>query len=405
MAQILKIVLVLLILLLLIKRKVDLGIVLFAGAVFIALLFGLGFVSFFLTAGQVLIASETLRLIGIVLLVLYIGNFLEVKGHFSTLVSSLKNVVPEPRLILALPSAFIGLLPMLGGALVSAPIVEEASHRWELSGAWKTFLNYWFRHIWEYCWPLYVNMILAAAILQVPIKKIASIQFPFTVLAIILGLIWLYKHVPSLPVDRAEDTKLRAIWQILASTWPILLAILFIFTLRFDMLASLGLVAVLTQIFYRFKLKERIKLIWKSVPLRTVGLIVAVMLFKRTLEVSGALNSATGSFSPEGISSYISLFAIPFFLGLLTGVNHAYVGISFPLLLPVFGQGNPDLILVMFAYVSGFVGILLSPAHLCLFLTLDYFKADLGDVYKILVWPSLIILSTAFLALFFLRVI
>ena len=77
MTQILKIVLVLLVLLLLIKRKVDLGIVLFTGAIFIALLFGLGFGSFFLTVGQVIIASETLRLVGIILLVLYIGNFLE----------------------------------------------------------------------------------------------------------------------------------------------------------------------------------------------------------------------------------------------------------------------------------------------------------------------------------------
>ncbi|GAF85582.1 unnamed protein product, partial [marine sediment metagenome] len=82
-----------------------------------------------------------------------------------------------------------------------------------------------------------------------------------------------------------------------------------------------------------------------------------------------------------------------------------YVGISFPLLLPILGSGNPDMVLVMFAYVSGFVGILLSPAHLCLFLTLDYFKADLRDVYKILIWPVAVIFVAAFLVLLFLRII
>jgi integral membrane protein (TIGR00529 family) len=403
--ELLKIILILLVLLLQIKKKIDLGLVLFSGALLTALLFNLGWGSFILTVGQVLIASDTLRLIGIILLVLYIGNLLQVRGHFKDLVDSLRNVIPEPRLILALPSAFIGLLPMLGGALVSAPIVEEASRRWELSGARKTFLNYWFRHIWEYCWPLYVNLILASAILQVPIMKIAYVQSPFTALALVLGLIWMYRHVPPLAGEKKNPGRLRDIWQIGVSIWPILLVILLIFALRFDMLLSLGVVAVSTQVFYRFDKRERLKLILKSVPLRTVGLIAAVMLFKRTLEVSGALNSAAGSFLSEDISSYPLLFAVPFFLGLLTGVNHAYVGISFPLLLPVFGAENPDLVLVMFAYVSGFVGILLSPAHLCLFLTLDYFNTDLRDVYKILWLPCLIILLVAFLALFFLRII
>jgi integral membrane protein (TIGR00529 family) len=403
--EILKIVLILLVLLLLIKKKLDLGLVLFSGALLTALLFNLGWSAFILTVGQALVASDTLRLIGIVLLVLYIGNLLQMRGHFKDLVDSLRNVIPEPRLILALPSAFIGLLPMLGGALVSAPVVEEASRRWELSGAWKTFLNYWFRHIWEYCWPLYINMILASAILQVPIMKIAFLQSPFTALAFMLGLIWMYRHVPPLAEKKRDRARLRDAWQIVVSIWPILLAILLIFTLRFDMLLSLGVVSVLTQVLYRFETRERLKLILKSVPLRTVGLIAAVMLFKRTLEVSGALDSAAGSSLSEGVSSYPLLFAVPFFLGLLTGVNHAYVGISFPLLLPVFGAENPDLILVLFAYVSGFVGILLSPAHLCLFLTLDYFQADLRDVYKILWLPCLIILLAAFLMLLFLRII
>lgn len=405
MTEILKIILILLVLLLLIKKKIDLGLVLFSGALLTALLFNLGWGSFIATVGQVLIASDTLRLIGIILLVLYIGNLLQVRGNFKDLVNSLRNVIPEPRLILALPSAFIGLLPMLGGALVSAPIVEEASRRWELSGAWKTFINYWFRHIWEYCWPLYVNMILASAILQVPIMKIVYVQSPFTALAIMLGLIWMYRHVPSLAAEKRDRGRLRDVWQIVVSIWPILLVILLIFALRFDMLLSLSVVVVLTQVFYRFKTRERLKLILKSVPLRTVGLIAAIMLFKRTLEVSGALNSVAGSFLSEGMSSYPLLFAVPFFLGLLTGVNHAYVSISFPLLLPVFRAGNPDLILVMFAYVSGFVGILLSPAHLCLFLTLDYFNTDLRDVYKILWLPCLIILLVAFLVLLFLRII
>jgi len=404
MGDLLRIILIILVLLFLIKKKWDLGLVLFLGSLLTAITFHLDFKVLAQNMLGALTSGETLSLIGVVILVLYLGNLLQIRGNFKTMVDALKSLIPEPRLILALPSAFIGLLPMLGGALISAPIVEEAGLRWKLSPAWKTFLNYWFRHIWEYSWPLYVNVILASVILQIPIKRIALIQSPFTILAASLGLVILFKNVPYLPGEKSGKSFLKNLFNLFFSIWPILLTIILIFTLKFSMLFSLVVVALLTQIFFRMGIRERLKIIWISISIKTVFLMVSVMVFKRILEVSGALNSLTRDFEPEGIAAYMLLFLIPFFVGLLTGVNHAIIGISFPVLLPILGSGNPDMVLVMFAYVSGFVGILLSPAHLCLFLTLDYFKADLRDVYKILIWPSAVIFVAAFLVLLFFRI-
>lgn len=400
-----KIILIVLVLLFLIKKKWDLGLVLFIGTLLTGVAFRLDFPVLARNILEALISTETLSLFGIIILVLYLGNLLQLKGNFKKMVDSFKNLIPEPRLILALPSSFIGLLPMIGGALMSAPIVEEAGQRWKLTPAWKTFLNYWFRHIWEYSWPLYVNMILASAILQIPIKRIATVQFPFTVLAAILGLIILFKHVHRLPDEKTGGKFLKSLLNLILSIWPIFLVIVLIFVFKFSMLLALAATAFLTQIFFRMDFRERSRILWQSISLKTLFLIASVMVFKRILEVSGALESVTGVFQSEGISAYLLLFAVPFFLGLLTGVNHAYVGISFPILLPIFGSENPDMVLVMFAYVSGFVGILLSPTHLCLVLTLDYFKAELRDVYKILLWPSVVIFIAAFLVLLFLRIL
>jgi len=405
MAELIKIVAILLIILLLIKKKWDIGLVLFIGSVCLMLLFRLNIKIFIQNILSVLVANETLNLIGIIILVLYLGNLLQEKGNFKKMVEALKSMIPEPRLILAVPPAFIGLLPMLGGALMSAPIVEEAGKRWNLSPAWKTFLNYWFRHIWEYCWPLYVNMILASAILNIPVKKIALVQFPFTILATALGLIILFKYVPRVQDEKNSKTFLKNSSDLFYSIWPILLTIVLIFFCKWSMILSLGAVSLLTQIVFRFSIKERVKIIWKSLSWKTMMLVTSVMVFKRILEVSGALNFVDNVFQSRGVSTYLLLFAIPFLIGFLTGVNHAYVGISFPVLLPILGAGNPDMILVMFAYVSGFVGILLSPAHLCLVLTLDYFKAELRDVYKILIWPTGIIFMAAFLALLAFRLL
>jgi hypothetical protein len=405
MFDFLRIILIVLVLIFLIKKKWELSLVLLVGSLLAAVAFRLSFKAFIQNLLGALVSGETLSLVGIILLVLYLGTLLQVKGNFKTMVDSLKNLVREPRLVLALPPMFIGLLPMLGGALMSAPIVEEAAQRWKLSPPLKTFLNYWFRHIWEYCWPLYVNVILAAAILQIPIKKISIVQFPFTILAAILGLIILFKRVPFLPKERDGDNFLKSLFNLFFSIWPILLIIILIFGFKLSMLLSMAVSSLLTQILVRMKFQERLGIIWKSIQFRTVFLVASVMVFKRILEVSGALSSLTRVFQPEGLSAYILLFMVPFSLALLTGVNHAYVGISFPILLPIFGAGHPDMVLVLFAYVSGFVGILLSPAHLCLFLTLDYFRADIRETYKILVWPAAVIFLAAFLVLLFLRII
>jgi len=362
-------------------------------------------VEFASQAGQAVIDRETLNLLGILVLVLYLGNFLQAGGHFRQMVDALKNLVKDARLILAIPSAFIGLLPMMAGAMMGAPIVEEAARRWSLSPAWKTFLNYWFRHIWEYSWPLYLNLILAATIIQVPIAKVCLYQAPFTVLAATAGLVILFRRVPYAANERTNGRRAVDSIKVFSSIWPIFLTIILIFAFRFPMLPALGIASVLSQVFSRLPWKERFEVFRKSVTPRIILLTAAVMVFKRILETSGALDAIGRIVEPQGVSGYVLLFAAPFVVGLLTGVNQAFVAIAFPLLAPIIGKGRPDMVLFLFAYVSGFVGILLSPAHLCLAFTADYFKADLRDVYKILIWPASVVFAAALAVLLVFRIL
>jgi hypothetical protein len=205
--------------------------------------------------------------------------------------------------------------------------------------------------------------------------------------------------------ERSDGRKAAAVGRLAYSLWPILLAILLIFGLKLSMLLSLGIAALATQVFSRLSLKERGALILKSLDWKAAVLIVSVMVFKQMLEASGALAAVTRAIPPHGPGAYVMLFAAPFLMGFLTGVNQAFVGISFPMLLPIFGEGHPDIVLVVFAYVSGFVGILLSPTHLCLVTTLEYFRAELKDVYRIMIVPAAVVFAGAFLALLVFRIL
>jgi integral membrane protein (TIGR00529 family) len=405
MIVLLKIAVIIFALLFLIKLKTDLGLVLLLDSALTAILFRMPAADLLRQTGGALIARETLELIGILVLVLYLGHFLQAGGHFKRMVAALKNLIRDSRLILAIPSAFIGLLPMMAGAMMGAPIVEEAAQKWSLSPAWKTFLNYWFRHIWEYSWPLYLNLILAASIIGVPIVKVCLSQFPFTVLAASAGLVILFRHVPYERNAQADHRNWKDYGRVVGSIWPIFLTIILIFVVRLSMLPALVASCVLSAAATNMPARTRWEVVRKSVSLRIVLLTAAVMIFKRILETSGALEAVMTIVSPTGISGIVLLFAAPFTIGLLTGVNQAFAAIAFPLLAPIIGREHPDMVLFLFAYVSGFVGILLSPAHLCLALTADYFKADLKDVYKILIGPVSVVFGAALLTLVILRLL
>ena len=400
-----KIGLVLALLLVLIRLKWDLGLVLFLDSALAAVLFGMGPLAFGRAVWRGAVSWPTFELAAIVVLVLYLGEFLQSSGAFRSMVDALKNLVRDDRLILAIPSAFIGLLPMMGGAMMGAPIVDEAARRWDVSAAWKTFYNYWFRHVWEYWWPLYINIIMAAVIFRVPIWKIGLYQAPFSLVAVGTGLAVLYRNLPRLPRERENGGSWMDVGRVVFSIWPIVLTIVLIFAFRLNMLIALAVAAALTQVTARLDLKGRWAVVARGFSVRTVWLTVAVMIFKRVLEDSGALEAVVRAVPPRGASAYALLFAAPFLVGLLTGVNQAYVAIAFPLLVPIVGSGAPDMVLLTFAFVSGFAGILLSPAHLCLALTAEYFKADLRAVYRILVGPVAAVFAFALLELILFRVL
>jgi len=84
------------------------------------------------------------------------------------------------------------------------------------------------------------------------------------------------------------------------------------------------------------------------------------------------------------------LAALPFLVGFATGLSLPFVGIAFPLLVPFIA---PDLEVnsyaLLLAYTSGMVGLLLSPLHLCLILSAEYFKATLAKVYRYILPPLL----------------
>jgi hypothetical protein len=117
------------------------------------------------------------------------------------------------------------------------------------------------------------------------------------------------------------------------------------------------------------------------------------MLFKETMEASGAVKNLSNLFIQHGVPVVPVFCVLPFTAGMLTGHTVGFVGSTFPLLVTVTGKASPPLITLAFA--AGFIGVLLSPVHLCLILTREYFAAELSGIYRKTVPACLAILVVA----------
>ena len=90
---------------------------------------------------------------------------------------------------------------------------------------------------------------------------------------------------------------------------------------------------------------------------------------------------------------------LPFLIGGATGISIAFVGAAFPILISIIhAMGEDHLMLpyMLLAYTGGFIGVMLSPLHLCFILSNTYFKIKMPAVYSLLWKPCLILIGCSF---------
>jgi len=397
-AEIIKLLAVIGVIIFLIRRKWKLKYIMLLASLLLGVLFALSPVQIGKIFVLALIDPTTLRLMGIIVLVYILSGVLSEVESLGDLVDSLRGLVKDYRLALAFIPALLGLIPMPAGAMFSAPMVKEIGDRAGLTPEENTFVNYWFRHIWEFVWPLFSVMILFAGLLKVEIREIILVQFPLTITAVMIGFIWEYKNLKKDSGNIRKKDIFPNLKKLFFGVWPILLIIIFVLAVKIDLLLSLILVILLLFLlnFRKLKLPVVKKIIKNDIDPGVVILIAGIMIFQKMLQASGGIEVIPEVFAKLGVHPFIILFSIPFFIAMITGIGAAAIGIGLPILLPIIVQGEANLYYAMLAYTGSFLGVMLSPMHLCLVVTRNYFKSDLNQIYKMLILPLAIIALLTF---------
>lgn len=283
---------------------------------------------------------------------------------------------------LAVP-AVVGLIPMPGGALVSAMMLKKMYMKdLKFDKEYASFLNYWFRHIWVPTWPLYQAIILSSAILETSVVKIVSITFVASIGSIAAGLLISLKSLENVDTSSCTRGGINA-KLVIEGVWPYILIASLVFIVKLNIKLALLLVLAVLMSVKKPKMKDLMEGVKFALSPRIVSIIFSVMVFKRYVEVSKAAEQLYLSLTSIGIPPIATAFLIPFSIGVATSGEFIYAAIAFPILTSITGvgeslQGFPLLV----AFTAGYLAVMLSPVHLCIILTADHYETKVSKVYK-----------------------
>jgi len=392
------------------RFKVGLGLSIIAGGIVMGLLFGLAPLPMAKAAALALVQEKFLFLTAIVGLILMLSDALERSGQSRRLMEALSGYLTSPRLRLIFFPSLIGLLPMPGGAVFSAPMVKTASEGMTIRNSDRAVINYWFRHVWEPFWPLYPGIILTVALADITILDLIAYTWPGTPFMLLIG--WYFFLRPG--VLDAKDLVMTALpttrskTAVLKEGLPLLVAIggaigleagiaTFMPTIPFEFgVISALVLAVATVMIQNTQLgAEFLRTVLMKKSLWTmIFVIVGIFIFKDIMQAAGVVEEMA-RVAGGGAALFASSVFLPFLVGMVAGINVAFVGATFPLMLGVLASLNmqdqtiPYLVLGTF---SGFTGVMVSPIHICLILTCQYFQCDLAPTWRKLVPPCVLLI-------------
>jgi integral membrane protein (TIGR00529 family) len=328
--------------------------------------------------------------------VIWLSSQMERTGMMRDLVEAVRRRVSTRTAMAALP-AVIGLLPMPGGALFSAPLVDSCDADRSRPALLKAKINYWFRHIWEYWWPLYPGVLVALDIIRVEVWQFVIVQFAYSLFAVFWGYPFLLRKVAPAAKDGRRGGGANPAPSIVGPVSPILVIVGVYVLLRLFVPRAaelnrylpliLALVCAMVFLQCRRRLDGRA---WRAIvssrkTLMMISLVGLVRIYGAFIE--GRLADGTplvdrmqAELSAWGIPVLAMIMVLPFIAGLTTGLTIGFVGAGFPIVLSLVGGATPmDAFLggVSLAYVCGFAGMILSPVHVCLVVTNEHFKTRL----------------------------
>ncbi len=385
----------LLIIIVLLRFKIQIGVCMLASGIFIWLMRSASPVSLAQAFYETFTLSRTYDIIFALYFVMCLEIELRLSGALTDMVKSLRRTFSDVKILLAAMPAFLGLLPSVGGARFSAPIVEELSDKINLTPEHKSAINFWFRHLFEFSSPIIPGMIMACSIAGVTFGEFISHLCWVTILAIAVGWLILIRPIKIPQEIKISETAAEIRHErngLILALLPVAAVFLIVVFGGLNASISTGLVVtlwvfVLAAVGRKVGVKE---IFLGAFDLKMSLNICCILYFIQILSVTEVLGEIVAAFQASPLPIPVIIACVSLIIGILTGMSQGHVAIVMPI---VAAMGTGDLNLAGVAMAFGVAGQMLTPTHVCLIVTIDYFKADLFGTLKPILLGEIILLA------------
>ena len=418
MLNLIGVILAFIIILILIRKKVNFGLSLFVGSLIVGV-FSLEVITpidipkamieaSFYSFEKQQIMTETLELALLMTLIFVLAKSMQETGAITKLIDSLRTFFSKGGTLGVIPAVY-GLMPVPGGALFSAPLIDKEGDKYKLQKDQKNFLNIWFRHVWFPIYPISAAMILICSIKfsGVPIQMLILADLPAFIGVVLIGFIFLKRFTGKTPHTTVTVVKdYRGLVYILPPIVPLLFYPLKLVGLSETRCFLIGVSLSLLLLYFLIHLDRTtyITIIKKSFTWNLALAIFGIMILREMMKISQMHLLITETMQSLAFPALLIVILIPLLLGTLTGYNLGAVALSYPLVDPFFAFTGVHIIgLTSLIFMSSLIGYLISPIHLCNVLSSEYLKTDTTRMYKMFIPAAvtLLLIQTLFVIVVF----
>lgn len=368
----------------LMRFRIPIGVAILAGGMMMWALEGAQWAHLPNALNRMITAPRTWDLILALYFVMCLEIELRKSGTLQGMVRSLYQIFVSRKLTMATMPAFLGLLPSLGGARFSAPIVEEIAKGSNISGDDKAAINYWFRHVCEFMSPIIPGIMLACAVAQIPIAELVLHLFWMGVVAFVAGWWVLVRPLPDMPmqkIDMGDVVPLNKTKELFLSLGPVILNVILMLVFNVSASISMGIVTFLT-FFALWRAKRYVS--WKDIVVGAVDTklfinITCILFFVSLLRETAILGAVVESMQTSSLPLPFLIASVAFLTGVLTGMSQGHAAMVMPLVAAI---SPGDLVLGGIVMVFGVLGQMVTPTHICFMITVEYFKANFFAVLR-----------------------
>lgn len=346
---------------------------------------------------QAITSIDTIALTIGVTLIGILANVMKETGEIEGIIEDLRTRLPHGGILVSAPAVF-GLLPVPGGALMSAPLVDEEGEKLNVTKPIRGFLNLWYRHVGFLIFPLAPPLLLLAREANIAIHWLIIIQTPLFLLAFLIGVFYLKRGTKNPNRNKKKINKTPSSRSLLTNLSPIIVSVVlfFLFSYLTPLSFYLSLVTsvsagIITSFLAKKKLEKKwTKIINEGISFDLAIAVFGILIFYQVVQSSGLSQTLASVLSGYFLPLPIVVLLLSYFLGFSMGHNLGAVGVSYSILGTAISGNLP---MVSLIYIASFYGYLISPIHLCVAVSYEYFNLDILKFYKTYLPPSILALT------------